>query len=137
MGEKESIETDKCVRFTRAPAAAFCLKFTTMRPNNFWSIIWILFVCLLAWSKVQAQNAVFYSNWDWQMCEVYESSHRCVLLEAHHNVARTALKSKLHFCILFRLFPHTNVAILINITDTTQIQSKSWFWLHCVLTHTK
>ena len=88
-----------------------------------------LFVCLIKGSGTKGHIAIPLIKW--QMGEI------CVLLEAHHNVARTALKSKLHFCILFRLFPHTNVAILINITDTTQIQSKSWFWPHCVLTHTK
>ena len=57
---KESIETDKCVRFTRAPVAAFCLKLTTMRPNNFWSIIWI---CLFAWLTVQADNFTVLNLW--------------------------------------------------------------------------
>ena len=92
-----------------------------------------LFVCLI--EGLATKGRLAFPQVDWQMREIYEGP--CVLLEAHHNVAKTTMKSKLHFCILFRLFPNTNVAILINITETLQIQSKSWLWPYCVLTHTK
>ena len=45
---KESIETDKCVRFTRAPVAAFCLKLIVhYRAKTILKYHLNLFVCLM------------------------------------------------------------------------------------------
>ena len=79
---KESIETDKCVRFTRAPVAAFCLKLIVhYRAKTILKYHLNLFVCLMEGSGTKGNLALSLVNW--QMQEIYESSRRCVLLEAH------------------------------------------------------
>ena len=60
---KESIETDKCVRFTRAPVAAFCLKLIVhYRAKTILKYHLNLFVCLMEGSGTKGNLALSLVN---------------------------------------------------------------------------
>ena len=133
---KESIETDKCVRFTRAPVAAFCLKLLTMWSNNFG--VSSEFVCLFDWRFRHKRPSCIPESrltnaWDLRGLPPQSfawSSPHCG--QNNHKVQGA-------FLYPFQIISFYKCcnAISLNITETSQYQSKSWLWPYCVLTHTK